>query len=485
MKFQLVPLKPIKLVDNYKPMPLGKFNPKNRTPKHYEYKFKHTVRGGIDSMYSDVVPNNGFYNPFKTVHNFQPVKFGFSDRKDKYTGFQGFESFRSVKPVKEWKERKDMNYSDAYDMYRLNPFGDADKDRVPNWRDCKPYDRTRDGKLWDSFKEKVSGVFGGGEASPPQTPPSPPPTTEYPDPTAWTMDSEAGPGGPEPSIFEEIPATEEAQQQQDVMSQYAEEQPESPEEPKKQTFFGKMKGQIEENYAKRKELKQWKASEHVDEPFYIYFRGKDSRTWEVGDAGINNVAMATQRANELKKSSIIADVKIDQRPPDIMIPALNRLVVQQRFMGEKKDIVDRFKKNTIESENFEHEFTKLRKKAKQYGADAPPSLKAMMKKYKTTGIVGMSGSSGDDDWSGGSSSSWGGKRDRGPEAPTWANTKKSRGTGYTFPTLTKEQLGMKGPSKVGGVRPRRPTGKKGFRTTQYPQDYQEQEYQEQGYEEAY
>lgn len=56
--------------------------------------------------------------------------------------------------------KKDMNYKQANQFFSLTPIGDADRDGVPNWRDCRPYDSSRQGKHFDAFKEKVGGVAG-------------------------------------------------------------------------------------------------------------------------------------------------------------------------------------------------------------------------------------------------------------------------------------------------------------------------------------
>ena len=43
-----------------------------------------------------------------------------------------------------WTPKKDMNWKQAKKRYpNLKPFGDADKDGVKNWLDCKPFDRKR------------------------------------------------------------------------------------------------------------------------------------------------------------------------------------------------------------------------------------------------------------------------------------------------------------------------------------------------------
>ena len=59
--------------------------------------------------------------------------------------------------------RKQMTYAQAFNNHQLEPFGDADKDKVPNWRDCRPYDAELHGPRWDAFKEAVSSKLGRGK----------------------------------------------------------------------------------------------------------------------------------------------------------------------------------------------------------------------------------------------------------------------------------------------------------------------------------
>ena len=57
------------------------------------------------------------------------------------------------------KSKKNMNYKEAHTYFGLSPIGDADGDKVPNWRDCKPFDRNRQGAHLDAFKAKLSAMI--------------------------------------------------------------------------------------------------------------------------------------------------------------------------------------------------------------------------------------------------------------------------------------------------------------------------------------
>ena len=65
-------------------------------------------------------------------------------------------SWTKDKPI----PKKDMNYKQANQFFSLSPISDTDRDGVPNWRDCRPYDPLRQGKHWDVFKEKVAATTG-------------------------------------------------------------------------------------------------------------------------------------------------------------------------------------------------------------------------------------------------------------------------------------------------------------------------------------
>jgi len=48
------------------------------------------------------------------------------------------------RPTRTWlKDKKDLTYPEARRIHGIDPFSDIDQDRVPNWRDCHPFDRSR------------------------------------------------------------------------------------------------------------------------------------------------------------------------------------------------------------------------------------------------------------------------------------------------------------------------------------------------------
>ena len=56
------------------------------------------------------------------------------------------------------KRVNSLTWEQAKAMFpRLKPYGDADKDRVKNFRDCKPFDIKRQGKKHD--EEEISVGF--------------------------------------------------------------------------------------------------------------------------------------------------------------------------------------------------------------------------------------------------------------------------------------------------------------------------------------
>ena len=64
---------------------------------------------------------------------------------------------------------KNLSWSQAKARFpRLNPYGDADKDGVKNFRDCKPFDIKRQGKTHDEeedeeLKKKLSPLISSPE----------------------------------------------------------------------------------------------------------------------------------------------------------------------------------------------------------------------------------------------------------------------------------------------------------------------------------
>ena len=74
-------------------------------------------------------------------------------KKNKDIDFWGIEERK--KPLKKGKntfdlrikpKKKDMNWTQAKRRYpKLNPYGDADRDGLKNWLDCKPFDKKKQG----------------------------------------------------------------------------------------------------------------------------------------------------------------------------------------------------------------------------------------------------------------------------------------------------------------------------------------------------
>ena len=48
------------------------------------------------------------------------------------------------RPTRTWiKGKEDLTYKEGRQMFGINPFDDIDNDGVPNWKDCRPFDITR------------------------------------------------------------------------------------------------------------------------------------------------------------------------------------------------------------------------------------------------------------------------------------------------------------------------------------------------------
>jgi len=57
------------------------------------------------------------------------------------------------------KKKKDMTFPEAQMKFNLSSHGDVDRDGRPNWRDCRPYDLSRQGVFGDiatGIKERIS-----------------------------------------------------------------------------------------------------------------------------------------------------------------------------------------------------------------------------------------------------------------------------------------------------------------------------------------
>jgi len=51
-------------------------------------------------------------------------------------------------------KKKNMDFLEGVDTHKLSPYGDKDRDGVPNWDDCKPYDPNKDGWIMDRIRGK-------------------------------------------------------------------------------------------------------------------------------------------------------------------------------------------------------------------------------------------------------------------------------------------------------------------------------------------
>jgi hypothetical protein len=58
---------------------------------------------------------------------------------------------------------KKMSYSQLHKMYYINPFDDSDKDKVPNWRDCRPLDKNKHAIVPKGREKKIVHSFMGPE----------------------------------------------------------------------------------------------------------------------------------------------------------------------------------------------------------------------------------------------------------------------------------------------------------------------------------
>jgi len=59
-------------------------------------------------------------------------------------------------------KKKDMNFFQAVKYFQLEPYGDADKDNVPNMFDCRPFDPDKHFLKFSDLKQKL-GKFNFGK----------------------------------------------------------------------------------------------------------------------------------------------------------------------------------------------------------------------------------------------------------------------------------------------------------------------------------
>lgn len=57
-------------------------------------------------------------------------------------------------------KKKDMNFLQAFNTSDISLLGDADKDKVPNVFDCKPFDKDRDGLFGRAINVATLGKYG-------------------------------------------------------------------------------------------------------------------------------------------------------------------------------------------------------------------------------------------------------------------------------------------------------------------------------------
>ena len=57
------------------------------------------------------------------------------------------------------KPNKKLTYKKAFKIYDIKPFGDWDKDNVPNWKDCRPFDRFKHAIVPKGFENKKVDSF--------------------------------------------------------------------------------------------------------------------------------------------------------------------------------------------------------------------------------------------------------------------------------------------------------------------------------------
>ena len=385
-------LKPIKIADFKGLKPMHTFTVSRKPMKSFNF--------------SHLTDTRGLRSEFRGMQlsqaniGFRPFMFNFNSNSRPYQGIK-----RNYPP-----NHRDMSYSDAYQLYGLKPFGDIDQDGTPNWRDCKPYDSTRDGKILDAVKGKIRKTFKGKDTEP-----------EIVDSDTWEtpVKQEEDWESPEQNLpvpYEPLPDNREQTSQLPartdeivpyqqtevgpVMPQYEMDVTGVPtEEPKRGAEYAKPIGAMVDISSEPSLTEQEKSSlyerfkaglgkgaESIRESFQkeepiwdglwrVYYRQKKGLWNLYGET--DNESDAFNITSQLNSQPYIAEVWVDKKPADIMLNQLNRRLTKERFVGEVKDITERTKEGMtkIDSDTARE----LQRFQRRYAQGAP--LSREMKRY--------------------------------------------------------------------------------------------------------
>jgi hypothetical protein len=99
--------------------------------------------------------NRTIIQPVNSLINFGPkrIEKGYGDKIGKNMNFMGINVKKNI-------PKKEMNWIQAKSKYpHLNPYGDADKDRLMNMFDCKPFNKKRQDEFSSEAKEKIEALL--------------------------------------------------------------------------------------------------------------------------------------------------------------------------------------------------------------------------------------------------------------------------------------------------------------------------------------